>query len=123
MSTAEGSRSIERVTIAPLEKIVERNQVWSRMAAKYGVDNPVPPWKTSLDGVCDALDHAARGMNIPSFKERRDEEDMLSATIYSSLPYPENQLVSLAHSLIVRGVIDESELQKRLSTIRARMDA
>ncbi len=123
MSTAEGSRSIERVTIAPLEKIVERNQVWSRMAAKYGVDNPVPPWKTSLDGVCDALDHAARGMNIPSFKERRDEEDMLSATIYSSLPYPENQLVSLAHSLIVRGFIDESELQKRLSTIRARMDA
>ena len=123
MSTAENSRPIERVTIAPLEKIVERNQVWSRMAAKYGVDNPVPPWKTSLDGVCDALDHAARGMNIPSFKERRDEEDTLSATIYSSLPYPENQLVSLAHSLIVRGVIDETELQKRLSTIRARLEA
>ena len=40
MSTAEGSRSIERLKIAPLEKIAERNQVWSRMAAKYGVDNP-----------------------------------------------------------------------------------
>jgi hypothetical protein len=123
MSTAEGSRSIERVTIAPLEKIVERNQVWSRMAAKYGVDNPVPPWKTSLDGVCDALDHAACSTNVPSVKERRDEEDALSATIYSSLPYPENQLVSLAHSLIVRGVIAETELQERLSTIRARLEA
>jgi hypothetical protein len=123
VNTAEDSRPIERVTIAPLEKIVERNQVWSRMAAKYGVDNPVPPWKTSLDGVCDALDHAACSTNIPSFKERRDEEDTLSATIYSSLPYPENQLVSLAHSLIVRGVIDVTELQARLSTIRARLEA
>jgi hypothetical protein len=123
VSTAEDSRPIERVTIAPLEKIVERNQVWRRTAAKYGVDNPVPPWKTSLDGVCDALDHAACSTNIPSFKERRDEEDTLSATIYSSLPYPENQLVSLAHSLIVRGVIDETELQARLSTIRARLEA
>jgi hypothetical protein len=123
VSTAEDSCPIERVTIAPLEKIVERNQVWSRMAAKYGVDNPVPPWKTSLDGVCDALDHAACSTNIPSFKERRDEEDTLSATIYSSLPYPENQLVSLAHSLIVRGVIDETELQERLSTVRARLEA
>ena len=65
--------------------------------------------------------HAAQ--NVPSFKERRDEEDKLSATIYSSLPYPENQLVSLAHSLIVRGVIDETELQERLSTIRARIEA
>jgi hypothetical protein len=58
-----------------------------------------------------------------SFKERRDEEDALSETIYSSLPYPENQIVSLAHSLIVRGVIDETELQERLSTIRARLEA
>ena len=123
MSAAEDSRPIERVTIAPLEKIVERKQVWSRMAAKYGVDNPVPPWKTSLDGVCDALDHAACSANVPSVNERRDDEDALSATIYSSLPYPENQLVSLAHSLIVRGVIDETELQERLSTIRARLEA
>ena len=37
--------------IATLKSIVERNQVWPRMAAKYGVENPVPPWKTSLDGL------------------------------------------------------------------------
>src|SRR3984893_10688365 len=94
VDTSENTGPVERVTIAPLEKIVERNQVWSRMAAKYGVDNPVPPWKTSLDGVCDALDHAACSTNVLSVKVRRDEEDALSATIYSSLPYPANQLVS-----------------------------
>ncbi len=110
--------------IETLARIVERGQVWPRMAAEYGVEHPVPPWKTSLDGLCDALDHSACGdADIPSFKERRDEEDALSATVYADLPYPENQLVSLAHSLLVRGVIDEAELQERLAGIRARLEA
>ena len=111
------------MTSDSLRHIVERNQVWPVMAAKYGVENPVPPWKTSLDGLCDALDHAACEADIPTFKERRDEEDDLSATVYSGLPYPESQLVSLAHSLLTRGVITEDELRQRLSAIRARLEA
>lgn len=111
----------QRPSIAALEQIVQRNQVWSRMAAKWGVDNPVPPWKTSLDGMCDALDRAA--CDVPTFKERRDEEDALAATTYSTLPYPESQLVALAHTLVARGVIDETELERRLLTIRARLEA
>jgi hypothetical protein len=109
--------------VEALQEIVERNQVWPVMAAKWGVENPVPPWKTSLDGLCDALDHAACDQNLPDFKERRDEEDALSATLYSSLPYPENQLVSLAHSLMARGIIDEAELKQRLKSIRERLEA
>ena len=38
------------------------------MAAKYGVENPVPPWKTSLDGLCDALDHTACDADVPTSK-------------------------------------------------------
>jgi len=109
--------------IEALQEIVARDQVWSRMAAKWGVENPVPPWKTSLDGMCDALDNAACDADIPTFKERRDEEDELTATVYSDLPYPENQLVSLAHSLVARGVIDEAELKERLASIRKRLEA
>ncbi|BBZ54847.1 SH3-like domain-containing protein [Mycolicibacterium phocaicum] len=108
--------------IAPLRDIVARDQVWSRMAAKWGVENPVPPWKTSLDGLCDALDHSACEAEVLNFKDRRDEEDALSATVYASLPYPENQLVSLAHSLVARGVISEAELQERLASVRARLE-
>ena len=114
---------IERPVIAPLAKIVERNEVWSRMAAKYGVANPVPPWKTSLDGICDALDQSACGPSILNFADRRKEEDALSATVYSGLPYPENRLVALAHSLVVRGVIEEAELEKRLAAVRSRLEA
>jgi hypothetical protein len=93
------------------------------MAAKYGVENPVPPWKTSLDGLCDALDQASCDSEAPDFAQRRDEEDVLSATVYSELPYPESQLMSLAHSLMVRGIISEPELRQRLAAVRARLEA
>lgn len=123
MSPSEVQGSIRGAPISTLQRIVERDQVWPRMAAMYGVENPVPPWKTSLEGLCDALDHASCSTDIPTFKERRDEEDALSATVHSSLPYPENQLVSLAHSLLARGVIDEAELEQRLTSIRARLQS
>ena len=119
----ENMHSAEETNIAPLAKIVERNQVWSRMTAKYGVDNPVPPWKTSLDGICDALDQSACRPEVLSFVDRRNEEDALSATVYSDLPYPENRLVALAHSLVVRGVIDQAELEKRMAAVRARLES
>lgn len=115
--------SLPDVDSASLQEIVARNQVWPRMAAKYGVENPVPPWKTSLDGLCDALDQSSCDTQVPDFKQRRDEEDTLSATRYADLPYPENQLVALAHSLLARGVITESELRERLPVIRARLEA
>ena len=123
MNTSENMGSVEQTTIAPLAKIVERNQVWSRMAAKCGVVNPVPPWKTSLDGICDALDQSGCGSEVLSFVDRRNEEDALSATVYSNLPYPENRLVALAHSLLVRGVIDEAELEERLAAVRTRLES
>ncbi|AFS14622.1 MULTISPECIES: hypothetical protein [Mycobacterium avium complex (MAC)] len=123
MSTAHTPRPIAESTVAPLTKIVERNQVWSRMAAKYGVDNPVPPWQTSLDGICDAIDQSRCGAEALGFVERREDEDTLSATVYAELPYPENRLVALAHSLVARGVIGESELGARLAAVRARLES
>ena len=123
MSNSEDSPSIEQFTIVPLAEIAGRQQVWNRMAAKYGVQNAVPPWKSSLDGICDALDQSSCGAKILGFVDRRKEEDWLSSTLYADLPYPENQLVSLAHSLVARGVIDQTELEQRLATIRARLEA
>ena len=114
----------ESVIVDTLEQIVHRNQTWPVMAGKYGVDNPVPPWKTSLDGMCDAIDRSCTGDDLGfTFKDRRDEEDVLSATRYADLPHPENQLVALAHSLVARGVIGEAELRRRLDAVRARLEA
>lgn len=110
------------VDIATLGEIVERDHVWPRMTAKYGVENPLPPWKSSLDALCDVLDRAQCDAPLPDFKMRRDEEDELSATRYSTLPYPENQLVALAHSLLVHGIIDEQDLRQRLTVVRERLE-
>jgi hypothetical protein len=128
MSAAASNPSPDELTSHPidaLEEIAARNETWPVLAAKYGVDNDLPPWKTSLDGLADALDNAAclRDDVEFSFQDRRDEEDMLSATRYQNLPYPENQLMALAHSLIARGVIDEGQLRERLAVIRARLEA
>jgi hypothetical protein len=38
-----------------LEEIKEHGRVWGDLAEQYGVTNPDPPWKTSLDGMCEAL--------------------------------------------------------------------
>lgn len=117
---------VESLSVELLRQIADRNQTWPVMAAKYGVDNPLPPWKTSLDGMCDALDRSCAGTDgAPpfTFKQRRDEEDALSAGSYTDLPFPENQLVALAHSLVARGIITEDELRDRLEAIRTRLEA
>ncbi len=111
---------ITTVRLQTLERIVTRGQVWSRMAEKYGVTNPVPPWRSSLDGMCAALD---REDTVLPPLTRRDDEDRLSQQVYQTLPFPENQLVVLAHSLIARKVIDESALADRMEAVRARLEA
>ena len=111
---------IPSVPVQTLEHIVEHEQTWERMAARYRVTNPVPPWKSSLDAMCDALDE--EGAALPLLI-RRNDEDRISREVYTSLPYPENQLVALAHSLVTRNIIDETELADRLEAVRARLDA
>ncbi|MGI8412484.1 MAG: thiocyanate hydrolase [Solirubrobacteraceae bacterium] len=118
-SAGEERSGTSGVRVGTLERIVERDQVWSRMARKHGVANPVPPWKSSLDGMCDALDGS--GATLP-LAARREDEDRLSQTLYADLPFPERQLVALAHSLVARGVIDEESLAHRMTAVRARLE-
>jgi hypothetical protein len=113
-------QDITTVTVPTLKGVVERGQVWPRMAEKHGVTNPVPPWKSSLDGMCDALDKEAIVLPLPS---RRHDEDRLCEEVYRTLPFPESQLVALAHSLIVRDVIDEDALASRMEAVRVRLEA
>lgn len=111
---------ITALTVPTLERLVARGQVWTRVAQEYRVSNPLPPWKSSLDGMCDALDNEA--CTLPPLTRRHDE-DLLARDVYGALPFPESQLVALAHSLIGRGVIDEDTLAARLDTVRTRLQA
>ncbi len=123
-------RGTDTSSVPLLETIRSRGRAWEDLAAQYGVTNPDPPWKVALDATCDLL--AAESCVLPSDRvapgscalpvlERRAEEDDLSASIYANVPFPERQLLALAHSLIRRGLFDEEELARRMKLVHERL--
>lgn len=104
--------------IPVLETIRSQGRVWRELAAQYGVTNPDPPWKANLEATCDAL--SAEACALPLL-ERRSEEDELSATLYAEVPFPERQLLALAHSMIRRGLFDEGELARHIEQVHRRL--
>lgn len=127
--TGEHEFNVEVISV--LESVQERGKVWEDLADQYGVTNPDPPWKVNLETTCDLLagDSCVKSYDeiepgscaIPSL-ERRWEEDELSATIYEDVPFPERQLLSLAHSMITRGLLDEGELAHRMVEVEQRLN-
>jgi hypothetical protein len=103
-----------------LEEIKGHGRVWGDLASQYGVENPDPPWKTSLEGMCDVL---AEGQCALPPLERRWEEDEMSESIYKDVPFPERQLLALAHSLIKRGLVSEADLASRMKQVHDRLTA
>ena len=123
---------IDTSPISLLQDIQEHGRAWQDLAAQYGVTNPDPPWKITLEATCDLLagdscvkpyDEVEPGSCVLPSLERRAEEDELSATIYQDVPFPERQLLSLAHSLIRRGLMDETELSDRVEEVGRRLNS
>ncbi len=113
-----GEHGIDLAPIPLLETIRSQGRVWGDLAAQYGVTNPDPPWKVNLEATCDAL--SAEACALPLL-ERRWEEDELSASLYADVPFPERQLLALAHSMIKRGLIDEEVLARRMKQVHERL--
>lgn len=103
-----------------LEDIKDHGRVWTDLAKQYGVSNPDPPWKITLEATCDLL--AEDACALPAL-ERRNEEDDLAETIYADVPFPERQLLALAHSMIRRGLLNEGELASRMKEVGERLNA
>jgi hypothetical protein len=129
-ASENGWRGTDVTPVALLDSIRRRGRVWGDLAAQYGVKNPDPPWKITLDATCDML--AADSCVLPSDKvaagscalpslERRAEEDDLSETIYADVPFPERQLLALAHSMIKRGLFNEEELANRMKQVHEKL--
>lgn len=127
-----GSPDADLTPIPLLEGVRRRGRVWGDLAAQYGVKNPDPPWKITLDATCDML--AADSCVLPSDRvvpgscalpvlERRGEEDELSATIYADVPFPERQLLALAHSMIKHGLFNEEELAQMMKRVHERLNS
>lgn len=112
------SQTLDKSPIALLETIRKQGRTWDDLAQQYGVTNPEPPWKVSLEGTCDAL--SAEDCALPAL-DRRWAGDELAESIYRDVPFPERQLLALAHTMIRRGLFDENELKKRLKEVHDRL--
>jgi hypothetical protein len=113
------SRNLDPSPISLLDKVKIEGRVWEDLCEQYGVDNPDPPWKVTLDATCEVL--AEVSCSIPVL-ERRWEEDELSEDLYADVPFPERQLLALAHSMIRRGLMDEAELAKHMTAVEKRLN-
>jgi len=135
MNDTANDKEVYMVDMNPvplLESIQSKGRVWEDLAAQYGVTNPDPPWKITLETTCDLLagDSCVKSYNdvepgscaLPSL-ERRAEEDELSETLYEDVPFPERQLLALAHSMIKRGLLDETELAHRMEELEKRLNS
>lgn len=136
MSISKSDKSndfvVDITPIPLLQKIQEKGRYWEDLASQYGVTNPDPPWKITLETTCDLLaaDSCVKPYDqvdldscaLPSL-ERRAEEDELSETIYEDVPFPERQLLSLAHSMIKRGLLNENELAERMQELEERFNS
>ena len=130
-------RDMDQSPVSLLEKVKQDGRVWDDLCEEYGVDNPDPPWRITLEATCDMLaDGYWQTFNVCKPKEERDpeeeskkldaverrwEEDQLVKQHYSEIPFPENQLLALAHTLIRRGLMDEEELAKKMAEVNQRL--
>ena len=113
-----GERQADLTPIPLIEAIRNEDKTWEKLAPRYGVTDPDPPWKVSLYATCECL---ADGAALPAL-ERRRAEDQLGETVYSGTPAPEQQLLALAHIMLSRGLLSEEDLARRMSAVRSRLE-
>jgi hypothetical protein len=116
---AADANQVELSPIPLLETIRNEDKTWDKLAPRYGVTDPDPPWKVSLYATFECL---SAGEALPSL-ERRYAEDRLGETVYSGTPAPEQQLLALAHTLLSRGLLSEEDLVRRMNAVRSRLKA
>ena len=116
---AADANQVDPSPIPVLESIRNEDKTWGKLAPRYGVTNPDPPWKVSLYATFECLSAVEA---LPSL-ERRHAEDQLGETVYRGTPAPEQQLLALAHTMLSRGLIAEDDLARRMKAVRLRLEA
>jgi hypothetical protein len=116
---AADANPVDLVAIPLLESLRNQDKTWDKLAPRYGVSDPDPPWKVSLAATCECLSAVAA---LPSL-ERRHAEDRLGESLYRGTPAPEQQLLALAHTLLSRGLLAEEDLARRMKAVRLRLEA
>jgi hypothetical protein len=115
---AAAAKQVDLSPIALLESVQNEEKTWAKLAPRYGVTHPDPPWKVSLDATCECLSASEALSSL----ERRRAEDRLGETLYSETPAPEQQLLALAHIMLSRELLAQEDLATRMKAVRVRLE-
>ena len=76
------------------------------------------PWESWMQATCECLSWRGALDNL----ERRHAEDRLGTSLYREFPVRSRPAVVVAHLLLEKGVISESELQAKMNQVRSRLE-
>ena len=76
------------------------------------------PWESWMQATCECLSWRGALDNL----ERRNAEDRLGTSLYREFPVRSRPAVVVAHLLLEKGVISESELQAKINEVRSRLE-
>lgn len=94
------------------------NRVDERASAPLpALEHTPDPWESSMQATCECLSWRGALDNA----ERRHAEDRLGTTVYGEFPVRSRPAIVVAHSLLEKGVVSESELQAKMTEVRSRL--
>ena len=76
------------------------------------------PWESWMQATCECLSWRGALGNL----ERRHAEDRLGTSLYREFPVRSRPAVAVAHLLLEKGVISESELRAKMNQVRSRLE-
>lgn len=100
------------VLLDTLDEVGERTDTSLRC-----IEHEPEVWESRMQVTCECLSKAGELDNL----ERRHIEDRLGETVYVRFPVQTRSALTVAHTLMDRGLFDEVELRSKMDEVRKRM--
>jgi hypothetical protein len=86
--------------------------------ALSALEHTPDPWESWMQATSECLSWRGALGDL----ERRHAEDRLGTSLYREFPVRSRPAVVVAHLLLEKGVISESELQAKINEVRSRLE-
>ena len=101
------------VLLETLDDIGERTDTTLRC-----IEHEPEVWESRMQTTCECLSKAGALDNL----ERRHAEDRLGESIYRRFPVQTRSALTVAHTLMDRGLFTEDELRAKMKSVRTRLE-
>ncbi|QYC42190.1 Thiocyanate hydrolase subunit beta [Nonomuraea coxensis DSM 45129] len=101
------------VLMETLDDIGERTDTTLRC-----IEHEPEVWESRMQTTCECLSKAGVLDNL----ERRHAEDRLGESIYRRFPVQTRSVLTVAHTLMDRGLFTEQALREKMGSVRTRLE-